>query len=72
MIFLRPSTRLRMPYTYFKTKELIMTNFYQVYGIGNALVDSIEARTRVQYGLREPQGDTVSGFAERINCLPRE
>jgi len=38
--------------------------------LGNALLASIEARTRELYGLRAPQGDVVSGFAERIGCLP--
>jgi dipeptidase len=36
--------------------------------LGNALLGSIEARTREVYGWREPKGDVVSGFSQRINC----
>jgi len=38
--------------------------------LGNALLASIEARTHELYGWREPAGDEVSGFRERINCMP--
>lgn len=38
--------------------------------LGNALLDSIEARTRELYGWRKPEGDEVSGFRERVNCMP--
>ncbi len=36
--------------------------------LGSALLGSIEARTREIYGWREPKGDVVSGFSQRINC----
>ena len=37
--------------------------------LGNALLASIEARTRVLYGLREPQGDVVSELSyDRVGC----
>ena len=36
--------------------------------LGNALLGSIEARTREVYGWREPEGDVISGFSQRINC----
>jgi hypothetical protein len=38
--------------------------------LGNALLASIEARTYELYGWRSPEGEEVSGFRERINCLP--
>lgn len=39
--------------------------------LGNALLTSIEARTRIQYGLREPQTQQLSEvWGERLNCLP--
>ena len=38
--------------------------------LGNALLASIEARTYEVYGWRSPKGEEVSGFRERINCLP--
>ena len=37
--------------------------------LGNALLASIEARTRELYGWRNPEGNEVSGFRERINCM---
>jgi dipeptidase len=36
--------------------------------LGNALLGSIEARTRELYGWRKPENDEVSGFGQRINC----
>ena len=40
--------------------------------LGNALRASIEARTRVLYGLREPEGERMSDLrAKRIDCLPK-
>jgi dipeptidase len=36
--------------------------------LGNALIGSIEARTRGVYGWREPKDNEVSGFSQRINC----
>ena len=36
--------------------------------LGNALLGSIEARTREIYGWRQPKGAEVSGFSARINC----
>jgi hypothetical protein len=40
--------------------------------LGNALLASIEARTEVLYGFREPQGDVLSLLGgERVNCLPK-
>jgi len=39
--------------------------------LGNALLDSIEARTRVLYGYRAPKGDIVSRLSyDRVDCLP--
>jgi dipeptidase len=38
--------------------------------LGNALLDSVEARTRELYGWRTPEGDEVSGFGKRIDCMP--
>jgi dipeptidase len=39
--------------------------------LGNALLASIEARTRLQYGYRAPETDVMSGF-DRVNCLPKD
>ena len=40
--------------------------------LGNALLASIEARTEVLYGLRQPEGNLVSGLRHRrVGCLPR-
>ena len=37
--------------------------------LGNALLASIEARTRVHYGIREPQSDVVSKLSyDRVSC----
>ncbi len=37
--------------------------------LGNALLASIEARTRVLYGLREPEGDELSKLSsDRVSC----
>jgi hypothetical protein len=39
--------------------------------LGNALLGSIEARTRLLYGYREPTTDVVSRLSyDRIDCLP--
>ena len=38
--------------------------------LGNALLASIETRTYELYGWRSPEGEEVSGFRERINCMP--
>ena len=39
--------------------------------LGNALLGSIEARTRLLYGYREPTGDVVSKLSyDRVDCLP--
>jgi dipeptidase len=39
--------------------------------LGNALLASIEARTRELYGLRAPRtGDTSKLRSDRVNCLP--
>jgi len=39
--------------------------------LGNALLGSIEARTRLIYGYREPTGDVVSRLSyDRVDCLP--
>lgn len=41
--------------------------------LGNALLASIEARTRVLYGYRVPQGDVVSRLDyQRVSCLPKD
>ena len=38
--------------------------------LGHALLDSIEARTELLFGLRRPEGDTVSAMdRERVSCL---
>ncbi|MFT5482132.1 MAG: dipeptidase [Halieaceae bacterium] len=40
--------------------------------LGNALLQSIESRTRVQYGYREPTSGKLSEvWGERLNCLPK-
>jgi hypothetical protein len=40
--------------------------------LGNAMLESIQARTRVQYGYRAPQSQMLSEVGgERINCLPK-
>lgn len=38
--------------------------------LGNALLASIEARTYELYGWRSPEGEEVSGFRDRIDCMP--
>ena len=39
--------------------------------LGNALLASIEARTKLLYGYREPTGDVVSRLTDdRVDCLP--
>ena len=39
--------------------------------LGNALLASIEARTRELYGFRTPQSDSVSEYGgKRVDCLP--
>ena len=39
--------------------------------LGNALLRSIEARTKLLYGYREPTGDVVSRLShKRVDCLP--
>ena len=39
--------------------------------LGNALLGSIEARTKLLYGYREPTGDVVSRLTyDRVDCLP--
>ena len=39
--------------------------------LGNALLGSIEARTKLLYGYREPTGDVVSRLSyNRVDCLP--
>jgi len=44
----------------------------QALEIGNALLHSIEVRTREKYGYRRPQQDTMSELSyQRVNCLPR-
>ena len=41
--------------------------------LGNALLGSIEARTELLYGYREPTGDVVSQLGlERVDCLPAQ
>ena len=41
--------------------------------LGNALLASIEARTELLYGFREPEGDVVSLLRyDRVNCLPKD
>ena len=41
--------------------------------LGNALLGSIEARTKLLYGYREPTGDVVSQLGlERVDCLPAQ
>lgn len=43
----------------------------QALHIGNALLNSIETRTRVQYGYRLPTGETMSELSyDRIDCQP--
>lgn len=38
--------------------------------LGEALLNSIEARTRVLFGIREPKGDEINaGKMETVNCL---
>jgi dipeptidase len=40
--------------------------------LGKAMLESIQARTRVQYGYRAPQSQILSEVGgERINCLPK-
>ena len=44
---------------------------HEALDLGNALLASIEARTRLLYGYREPQAETVSVLGSvRVNCLP--
>jgi hypothetical protein len=39
--------------------------------LGNALLDSIEARTELLFGLRSPQTDVMSRLSyDRVSCLP--
>lgn len=41
--------------------------------LGNALLASVEARTGLLYGFREPEGDVVSLLRyDRVNCLPKD
>ena len=41
--------------------------------LGNALLGSIEARTKLLYGYREPTGDVVSRLSyDRVDCLPAQ
>ena len=41
--------------------------------LGNALLGSIEARTKLLYGYREPTGDVVSQLGlKRVDCLPAQ
>ena len=41
--------------------------------LGEALLGSIEARTRVLYGLRKPEGDTMSDLDyQMVSCRPAE
>jgi dipeptidase len=41
--------------------------------LGNALLASIEARTELLYGFREPEGDVVSLLSyDRVDCLPKD
>ncbi len=40
--------------------------------LGNALLVSIEARTEVLFGLRQPESDVVSRLSyDRVSCLPK-
>jgi hypothetical protein len=42
-------------------------------GIGASLLDGIETRTRIVYGLREPETDTMSRLDyQMVTCLPRD
>lgn len=40
--------------------------------LGEALVGSIEARTKVLFGIREPEGAEINADADErtVNCLP--
>ena len=41
--------------------------------LGNALLGSIETRTKLLYGYREPTGDVVSRLSyDRVDCLPAQ
>ncbi|WP_119065883.1 C69 family dipeptidase [Rubrobacter indicoceani] len=40
--------------------------------LGQALLGSIEARTEVLYGIREPEGDQINSDGETIDCNPAE
>ena len=45
----------------------------QALELGNALLTSIEARTGLLYGFREPEGDVVSRLSyDRVSCLPQD
>jgi len=51
--------------------EYSATRGAEALALGNALLDSIEARTRVLYGYRAPKGDVVSRLSyDRVDCLP--
>jgi hypothetical protein len=51
--------------------EYSATRGAEALALGNALLDSIEARTRVLYGYRAPEGDVVSRLSyDRVDCLP--
>lgn len=39
--------------------------------LGNALLESVESRAKLQFGLAEPKGDEINaGDEETVNCLP--
>lgn len=40
--------------------------------LGNALLGSIEARTEVLYGIREPEGDQINSVEETVDCRSGE
>jgi len=40
--------------------------------LGNVLLASIEARTELIYGLREPETEVMSSFGDPVSCIPSD